>query len=221
MRQNPNHFGAKVHYFLTSMPWTVKCSLQFSGAANMAKLSLQEQLLKSGLIGSGQARTVKSEKHKQVKQQQHNKTAAVDDLKEQAQKIRLEQAERDRELNQRRKQDEERKQLSAQVKQLIEQNRLPKDNASAGHDESLAYHFTDNTKVKTLYVSKTMREQITQGQLAIVRLGKQYEIVSAEVAAKIKLRDEASLIVFYEAISLGDNREDPYADYQVPDDLTW
>jgi len=66
-----------------------------------------------------------------------------------------------------------------------------------------------------------MREQITQGQLAIVRLGKQYEIVSAEVAAKIKLRDEASLIVFYEAISLGDNREDPYADYQVPDDLTW
>jgi uncharacterized protein YaiL (DUF2058 family) len=39
----------------------------------MAKLSLQEQLLKSGLVGSGQARAVKSEKHKQVKQQQHNK----------------------------------------------------------------------------------------------------------------------------------------------------
>ena len=61
----------------------------------MAKLSLQEQLLKSGLVGSGQARTVKSEKHKQAKQQQHNKTVAVEDLKEQAKKARLEQVERE------------------------------------------------------------------------------------------------------------------------------
>jgi uncharacterized protein len=188
----------------------------------MAKLSLQEQLLKSGLIGSGQARTAKSEKHKQAKQQQHNKTVAVDDLKEQAQKARLEQAERDRELNQQRNQEEERKQLVAQVNQLIEQNRLPKDNALAGQfDESLAYHFTDNNKVKALYVSKTMREQISQGRLAVVKLAQQYEVVSAEVAEKIKLRDGASVIVFNKPVPSDDNKEDHYANYQVPDDLTW
>ncbi|MEQ1545477.1 DUF2058 domain-containing protein [Methyloglobulus sp.] len=183
----------------------------------MAKLSLQEQLLKSGLIGSGQARTVKSEKHKQAKQQQHNKTTTIDAVKEQAQKIRLEQEARDRELNQLRKQDEERKQIGAQVKQLIEQNRLPKDNGEA----SLAYHFTDGNKVKVLYVSKTVREQLTRGHLAIVRLGKQYEIVSAEVVAKIKLRDGAGIIVFNESMPLAENQEDLYADYQVPDDLMW
>jgi uncharacterized protein len=188
----------------------------------MAKLSLQEQLLKSGLVSTGQARAVKSEKHKQAKQQHHNKTTVVDDAKAKVQRTQLEQAEKDRELNQRRKQEEERKQLAAQVKQLIEQNCLPKDKALAAQlDDSLAYHFTDNNKVKTLYVSKTMREQITQGQLAIVRLGKQYEVVPAEIAGKIKLRDEANVIVFNEAISLEDNKEDPYANYQVPDDLTW
>jgi uncharacterized protein len=188
----------------------------------MAKLSLQEQLLKSGLVGSGQARTVKSEKHKRAKQQQHNKTEAVDDLKEQAQKARFEQVERDRELNQRRIQDEERKQLAAQVKQLIEQNRLPKNNALAEQfDDSLGYHFTDNNKVKTLYISKTMREKITQGQLAIVKLGQQYEVVPTETAVKIKTRDESSVIVFNEPNHQVADQEDPYADYQVPDDLTW
>jgi uncharacterized protein len=190
----------------------------------MAKLSLQEQLLKSGLIGSGQARTVKSEKHKQVKQQQHNKTAVCEDVKGQAQKARLEQAEKDRELNQQRKQDEERKQLTAQVKQLIEHNRLPKDNGLAGQpDDCLAYHFTDNNRVKTLYVSKTKGEQIAQGQLAIVKLGKEYEIVLAEIAVKIKARDESCVIVFNEAnLSVDSNKdESPYANYPVPDDLFW
>jgi uncharacterized protein len=188
----------------------------------MAKLSLQEQLLKSGLVGSGQAKTIKAEKHKQAKQQQHNKIAVADDLKEKAQKVRLEQAEKDRELNQQRKQEEERKQLTAQVKQLIEQNRLPKEKFSAAQlDDSLAYHFTDRNKVKTLYVSKTQREQITQGQLAIVRLGKQYELVSADVADKIKLRDETSVIVLNDLNQQLVEQEDPYSGYQVPDDLTW
>jgi uncharacterized protein len=188
----------------------------------MAKLSLQEQLLKSGLVSSGQAKAVKSEKHKQAKQQHHNKAVIVDEAKEQAQKAQLEQAAKDRELNQQHKQEEDRKQLNAQVKQLIEQNRLPKDNGAAiQNDDSLAYHFTDNNKVKVLYVSKIMREQITQGKLAIVRLGKQYEVISAEVAGKIKLRDQASIIVFNEAVSIVENKEDRYAGYQVPDDLMW
>ena len=140
----------------------------------MAKLSLQEQLLKSGLVSTGQARAVKSEKHKQTKQLHHNKILISDDVKEQAQKAKLEQANKDRELNQQRKQEDENKQLAAQVIQLIEQNRLPKDNALAGHsDDSIAYHFTDNNKVKVLYVSKAVREKLTQGQLAIAKLGQQ------------------------------------------------
>jgi uncharacterized protein len=185
----------------------------------MAKLSLQEQLLKSGLVGKGQARAVKSEKHKQTKQQQHNKAVIANDAKEKAQKAQLEQAEKDRELNRIRKQEDERKHLDTQVKQLIEQNRLPQDKVIT--DDSIAYHFTDNNKVKTLYVSKDMREQITQGKLAIVGLGKQYEVVQAQIALKIKARDGISIMVFNQALDSVHNQEDPYANYQVPDDLEW
>jgi uncharacterized protein YaiL (DUF2058 family) len=185
----------------------------------MAKMSLQEQLIKSGLVSAGKAKAVKTEKHKQVKQQQHNKTVTVAEAKEQAQKAKLEQAERDRELNQERKQEEERKQLVAQVKQLIEQNRLSLEKVIT--DDSIPYHFTDKNKVKTLYVSKAMRDQITQGRLAIVKLGKLYEVVSAETALKIKSRLQASLIVFNEPNLSEACQDDPYADYQVPDDLMW
>jgi uncharacterized protein len=188
----------------------------------MAKLTLQEQLLKSGLVSTGQARAVKSEKHKQTKQQQHNKATIVDDIKVQAQQVRLEQAEHDRELNQRRKQEEDRKHLAAQIKQLIEQNRLPKSKASASQlDDDIAYHFTDGSKVKTLYVSQAVRDQIVQGQLAIVRLGKHYELVGTEVAEKIKLRDESCIIALNTPSASDSHQQDPYADYPVPDDLMW
>ena len=180
------------------------------------KLSLQDQLLKSGLVSTAQAKTAKSDKRKQTQQQRKNNVTVVDEAKELVQKAQAEKAERDRELNQLKKQQEEQKHLLAQVKQLIELNKQSKD------PDGLAYHFNDNNKVKTLYVSETMREQIIRGRLAIVKLGESYEVVSSEVAKKISLRDSASVIVHNEySVSTADNIVDPYADYQVPDDLMW
>ena len=180
------------------------------------KLSLQDQLLKSGLVSSAQAKTAKSDKRKQTQQQRKNNVKVVDEAKDLVQKAQAEKAERDRELNQLIKQQEEQKHLAAQIKQLIELNKQPKD------ADGLAYHFNDNNKIKTLYVSEAMREQIIRGGLAIVKLGESYEVVPAEVAKKISLRDAASVIVNNEVCaSVVDNRDDPYADYQIPDDLMW
>jgi len=180
------------------------------------KLSLQEQLLRSGLVSSAQAKSAKSDKHKQTQQQRKNNVTVVDEAKELVKKAQAEKAERDRELNQLIKQQEEQKHLIAQVKQLIEINKLPKD------ADGLAFHFNDNNKIKTLYVSETMREQIIRGRMAIVKLGESYEVVSAEVAKKISLRDAGSVIVHNETCaSVVDNKDDPYADYQIPDDLMW
>ncbi len=179
------------------------------------KLSLQEQLLKSGLVSASKAKSVKSDKRKQTQQQRKNKVEVVDEAKELAQKAQAEKIERDRELNQLRQRQEEQKQLAAQIKQIIELNRLPVD------PEGMAYNFTDDNKVKRLYVSGTMRDQIVEGRLAIVKLGANYEVVGAEAARKILSRDAASVIVFNEPNKTTDVADDPYAAYQVPDDLIW
>ena len=180
------------------------------------KLTLQEQLLKSGLVSSAQAKTAKSDKRKQTQQQRNNNVVVVDEAKELALKAKAEKVDRDRELNQLRKQQEEQKELAAQVKQLIELNRQTQD------IDGVAYKFTDTNKVKTLYVSEVMREQIINGRMAIVKLGQLYEVVTAEVAKKISLRDAVTVIVFNESVANENvNKDDPYANYQIPDDLIW
>jgi uncharacterized protein YaiL (DUF2058 family) len=179
------------------------------------KLSLQEQLLKSGLVSSAQVKSAKSNKHKQEQLQRKNNIVQVDEAKAWSEKSRLEKLEKDLALNQLHQQQELKKQLLAQIKQLIEQNKLPRD------EEGIAYRFINNNKVKTLYVSETMRTQLINGQLAIVKLGKNYEVVTAEVAKKISERNADSVLVHNEPAANSTQVDDPYSGYAVPDDLMW
>ena len=180
------------------------------------KLSLQEQLLKSGLVSNAKAKSIKSDKRKQEQQQRNNKVVVVDEAKELAKQALAEKVERDRELNLAKQHIEEQKQLAAQVKQLIELNKQARD------ADGVAYNFTDDNKVKTLYVTEAMRDLIIKGRLAVVKFGAGYEVVATEVANKIADRDAAIVIVNYqqstEAVAVED---DPYANYQIPDDLMW
>lgn len=183
---------------------------------NKPKLSLQEQLLKSGLVSKAQAKTVKTEKHKQEQLQRKNNISVTDEAKELAQKARAEQIARDQELNQQRQQQEQQKQLFAQIKQLIEQNKLPRD------DNGEAYRFTWNNKVKTLYVDDAMRAKLINGAYAIVKSGRAYEVVTAEIAKKIHERHADSVVLHNDPATLPANpSDDAYAAYEVPDDLMW
>lgn len=179
------------------------------------KLSLQEQLVKSGLASKAQAKTVKSDKHKQQQQQRKNNIVVVDETKLLAQQTQAEKIARDRELNQLRQQQEQQKQLHAQIKQLISEHRQKTD------ADGVAYNFNDNNKVKTLYVSETMRDALIYGRLAIVKDESYYAVVSTETAQKIAQRDTSYIVVNNNKPSEVINAEDPYAAYQIPDDLMW
>lgn len=179
------------------------------------KLSLQEQLLKAGVANSAQAKKAQADKRKQNKMQAKNNVAIVDEAKELALKAQMEKAERDRELNQQRKQQDAHKELAAQVKQLLEQNRLRQD------PDGVAYRFTDQNKVKTLYVSETLRGQIVNGRAAVVKFAGAYEVVAADVAKKIGERLPESIVVQFQPEAEVVDADDPYAKFQVPDDLLW
>jgi uncharacterized protein YaiL (DUF2058 family) len=179
------------------------------------KLSLQDQLLKSGLVSAAQAKTVKADKRKQEQLQRNNKVAVADDAKVLAQQAQAEKIARDRELNEQRKQQELQKERVVQVKQLLDGHSLPTD------DNGVAYHFNDGNKVKTLYVGETMREQLSRGRLAIIKFDQHYHVVSAETAEKIKQRDACYLVVYNEPVNQSIATDDPYAAYAIPDDLVW
>ncbi len=179
------------------------------------KLSLQEQLLKSGLASDAKAKQIRSEKHKQVKQQRNSAEQALDEAKALAQQAKIEQQLRDKELNLQNKAAAEKKALVAQIRQLIELNRQTQD------ANGIAYHFNDHNKVKTLYISEEMRNSISHGLLAIVKLDEHYEVVTAEIAQRIKTRDANTVLVFNEPNGAQSAEDDAYAAYIIPDDLMW
>ncbi len=174
--------------------------------------SLQDQLLNAGLVNKNQVKKVKSEKRKQRKTKQN----ITDEAKLTAEQARQEKIARDRELNQQKQKQAEQHAIAAQIKQLIELNRQPQNQDGA------PYHFNDNNHVKTIYISENIREQLSKGQLAIVRLKDTYELVPAQVAEKISQRDNSYIVQIIDRETDSKTAEDdPYADFQVPDDLMW
>jgi len=179
----------------------------------MKNISLQDQLLKAGLTSNSKAQKVKKQKHKQRQQQQKNKIDVKNEAAELANAAKAKQAEQNRVLNEKRNQEAEKKQISAQINQLIHLNKLEKD------DEGSAFNFTDDNKVKAIYVSNDVRDRLVAGRVVVVNLGKTYEVVPAAVAEKIAQRDKQRVIYLdnVELVSI----DDEYADYAVPDDLMW
>jgi len=177
-------------------------------------ISLQEQLLKAGLVDQKKAKQVKKDKRKTAKQQKHHKTGIIEDSQQAAQKALKEKAERDRKLNEERNQRAERRAILAQIKQLIDTNKIARDEGDT------PYNFVDNKKVKKLYVTADQHRQLSNGQLAIASFQKSYELIPTPVAQKIAERDESCVIIASGKDSIQE-AEDEYADYKIPDDLMW
>lgn len=177
-------------------------------------LSLRDQLLKAGLVNEKQAKQASKEKQKQQRLEQKGHIEKDESQKLAAQQAMAEKAARDQELNRQQQQKVEQKARSAQIKQLIEVSRLPK---LTGEDY---YNFVDDKKVKRLSVNALMRNKLSSGSLAIVRHAGGYEVIPREAALKIQERD-AQRVVLLNTPTEAPDADDPYAAYQVPDDLMW
>lgn len=178
--------------------------------------TLQDQLLKAGLVDE---KTIKQAKKQQKSQQQkvakNQRHLETDETRLLAQKSLAEKADRDRLLNQQHNEQMRQRAIVAQIRQLIENNRQGRG------DGSVAYNFADGKLVKKILVSQQLVDQIQRGQLAIVRLDDKYELIPVRAAEKIRERDAACVIVC-NALQQGMQADDdPYADFQIPDDLMW
>ncbi|WP_413727840.1 DUF2058 domain-containing protein [Sodalis sp. RH19] len=179
----------------------------------MTKLTLQEQMLKAGLVTSKKIAKVQKTAKKSRAQAREAREAVEENKKA--------QLERDKQLSEQQKHAALSKEYKAQVKQLIEMNRI---NIARG---DIDFNFTDNNLIKKIAVDKLTQSQLISGRLAIARLVddnsgvSKYAIIPASVADKIAQRD-ANSIVLNSALSQEEqDEEDPYADFKVPDDLMW
>ena len=175
----------------------------------------QDQLLKAGLVSKKQVHKAKQEKNQQKKQQRSKNEKVVDEGKLQVQQAAEAKARRDRELNKQKEDQARQKATSAEINQLITDNCISRD-----ENCDLVYNFEHNKKVKRIYVNTELKDQIVRGKLGIARIEGRYERVTKTVAEKIQQRN-AKRVVIYSDEKESVDENDPYADYEIPDNLTW
>jgi uncharacterized protein YaiL (DUF2058 family) len=186
--------------------------------------SLQEQLLKTGLVDKSKLKQAEKEKQKRANQMRKSAGKSVsrqaDPKKAAAQKRHAERVARDRALDEKRKQALEQKAIAAQVKQLIETSKVDRSKGE------IPYSFVYRNKIKKIYIGETEKNLLAEGRLAIVTMvinheGRRFELVPIAVARKIAERDPESVIELSDEDRSTGSEDDPYADYKIPDDLTW
>jgi uncharacterized protein YaiL (DUF2058 family) len=118
-------------------------------------------------------------------------------------------------LQQRRQEEADRKERWTQIKQLIEQHRLPKVET----DEY--FNFVARGKVRRLAVDAQLRERIISGELVIVRCEGKHDVVPRDIGERIRGYDARAVISLQDSPSDAPSEDDPYKDYVVPDDLKW
>jgi uncharacterized protein YaiL (DUF2058 family) len=182
-------------------------------------MSLQEQLKKSGLVDEKKAKQLKRAKLKEEKLVRKNQVSSSEELQLALQRkkdLQLEkqaQANKDRQLNQDRNVAAQSNALKAQIKQLVESNRVKPDGDKK-------YGYVDAGKIKNLWVNQQQLDQLSRGVLCIVSHSSNAALVPRVIAEKIEQRDPAA--VLHKVDTNGESLEDdPYAKYEIPDDLDW
>jgi len=182
--------------------------------------SLQEQLLKAGLVSQQKAKQTKTEKRKDAKTRGQVADPVAEERHRRAEQAQAEKAERDRVLNRERQEAARRAALANELRQLIHAHRVTRDRGE------VAFNFADGKALKRIYVSPEQQLGLADGRLAVVRQDRFYELIPGEIAERVRTRDPDLVVVQNQrqpepVAEPRSDAEDPYAGYEVPDDLTW
>ena len=175
----------------------------------------QEQLLKAGLVSKQKVQKARTQKRRDRKAKVDDGSA---DLKLQIAAQKLEQAAKDKTLN-------EQKFAAASEKGLVrglvtEFSRLA---IKLPQSAEIKFNFTHNNKIFSIYVNDKLQAQLLNGQLGIVRHEDASYLVPHKLVERVNMlvpqwcgylwvKDDNSQVVV---------EDDPYADYVIPDDLMW
>ena len=171
-------------------------------------ISLQEQLLKAGLASKKQANKAKADKRKNK-----GKNKPAEDP-EKVQRQQAEKREKDKQLNLQREQAKTLTANLSQARQIIESNRI-----SIPTKADINHQFSHLKFVKSIYIDKPIQAQMFRGQLTIIFMDEKYGLIPTDQAHRVYALQPDWVVELPKQEKL--DEDDPYADYEVPDDLMW
>jgi uncharacterized protein YaiL (DUF2058 family) len=181
--------------------------------------SLRDQLLKAGLVSETQVKHAEKASKKDGRKTRHEQKRTgqrpKSSVAERIEQVQAEKVARDRRLNREQEIVRAKKAARAQVSDLVKRHRLNDPRAE------VRYYFQRGNHIKQLDVTQEQREGLVTGRLAIITFQGGQHLITMEVADKIAKIDPEAKIHRHEASPSEPEADDPYRDYQVPDDLMW
>ena len=181
--------------------------------------SLQEQLLKAGLTTKQKARQANTDKRKKNKQKRSGvkvEASLQEQVKQDLAKTKFEKQAKDAALNEQKKQQLADKEQQLRILQILQHHQVKNVNGEA------EYHYTFAGKVKKMYLDEATHKALVNGRLALCGLEGVTYIVTSETAAKLAELDQNVVLVQNDKNQIEDlDEDDPYAEYQIADDVMW
>jgi uncharacterized protein YaiL (DUF2058 family) len=178
--------------------------------------SLQDQLLKSGLVNKQKAKQVQTEKRRKAKQKKKKGAVEVSDVQLAVNKQKEQQKQLDLDKNRETQAELDARAAHGKLIQMIAQH-CEKD-----YQGDIDYHFTYDKKVKRIAINEKTQWGLINGSLAICVLNEEFYLINKEAAAKLSEIDASVLVSLHEKVEASEIEEDdPYAEFAIPDDLMW
>ncbi|WP_170272513.1 DUF2058 domain-containing protein [Litorivicinus lipolyticus] len=179
--------------------------------------SLSDQLQNLGLVDKSKAKKAAHDKRVTKKKKAKSKIPdgpSTHELTAQAMaEAQVKKAEKDRAIEAQRKAKREQAERLAQARDIV------KSNGTLAKGDDRKYRFTLDKKIKEFWVSNADFERLAKGLIGVVQMDKRWMLIDPE--ALIRVRERAPELASFLAAPEVADPDDPYADYQIPDDLDW
>jgi len=162
-------------------------------------LSIQEQLLKAGLVDKKQVKRADHEKRVKNKQKRKIGDSFEDRDKLRLQQQRAERARQDQQLNAERDRQIQEKADQAAAQQLIAANRLAVEEGEVG------YHYVGaDGKIKRILVQQEIADRLANGRMGLAMHNGEIVLLSADTVGKVLQRDKGSILAYNDPAEIED-----------------
>ncbi|MEA3465845.1 MAG: DUF2058 family protein [Thermodesulfobacteriota bacterium] len=162
-------------------------------------LSLQEQLLKAGLVNKKQLKKAEHDKRVQNKKKKKAGVTTSNAATNKLQQQQSEQAKLDRKLNVERRELAQRKADQAAAQQMIKLNQL------ALEEGDVVYHYVDGGQIKRILVSQNIADKLSEGAMGLAVCQEDIVLISDETVIKVLKRDKDSILAYNDPTLIEDD----------------
>jgi len=175
--------------------------------------SLQDQLLKAGLVSRNQLQD--SRQQAKRKRKRSGGKPAPEPVVSAADKRRIEQQKKDKRLNAEREKQRKNQELRLRIRELVLSSSLNVATAE------LCYNLVRDGRIRRVYVTEQQRQQLSNGQLAVTIAKGRNHIVALDVVEKIRALMPGYFVYLSTEVATVEETEGDYAQFKIPDDLMW